>query len=93
MIFHLIFAGTIVAILRHLWIRRAGGLTADRIIEVSLYYLLCIQWGVGGVLADDMGLGKTVQALGVLIDRAGSNHAWILSARHVTIRRPMRLIG
>ncbi len=41
------------------------------------------RWGVGGVLADDMGLGKTVQALGVLVDRAGDGPALVVAPTSV----------
>lgn len=40
-------------------------------------------WGAGGVLADDMGLGKTVQALAVLLDRAGEGPALVVAPTSV----------
>jgi len=36
-------------------------------------------FGTGGVLADDMGLGKTVQAIGLLVDRAGLGPAVVVA--------------
>lgn len=50
-------------------------------------------WGVGGVLADDMGLGKTVQALGVLLERAGDGPALVVAPTSVGenwVRETMR---
>lgn len=35
-------------------------------------------WGTGGILADDMGLGKTVQALAMLLRRAGLGPALVV---------------
>jgi superfamily II DNA or RNA helicase len=35
-------------------------------------------WAPGGVLADDMGLGKTVQALALLVHRAGEGRALVV---------------
>ncbi|KJY97318.1 DEAD/DEAH box helicase [Pseudoalteromonas ruthenica] len=40
-------------------------------------------WGAGGCLADDMGLGKTVQALAVLVARAGDGPALIIAPTSV----------
>jgi superfamily II DNA or RNA helicase len=40
-------------------------------------------WGAGGCLADDMGLGKTVQALAVLLSRAGEGPALVLAPTSV----------
>ena len=42
-------------------------------------------WGVGACLADDMGLGKTVQALAVLLDRAGDGPALIVAPTSVCL--------
>jgi hypothetical protein len=50
MIFHVIFAATVVAILVQLWISRAAGHSASRVVKVSLFYLLCIQWGLGAAM-------------------------------------------
>ncbi|MGV3622214.1 MAG: DEAD/DEAH box helicase, partial [Archangium sp.] len=36
------------------------------------------RFGFGGILADDMGLGKTVQALAVLLDRAGDGPSLVV---------------
>ncbi len=47
--FHVIFGATVVAILVRLWLSRSAGLSLRRVVRVSLFYLLCIQWGVGGV--------------------------------------------
>lgn len=41
------------------------------------------EWGVGGILADDMGLGKTLQALAVLLDRAGNGPALVVAPTSV----------
>ena len=50
MIFHVIFAATVLGAVIHLWSTRSGGLSPPRIVEVSLLYLLCVQWGFGAVL-------------------------------------------
>ena len=44
------------------------------------YKWLCrlAQWGAGACLADDMGLGKTLQALALLVKRAGGGPALVL---------------
>jgi superfamily II DNA or RNA helicase len=41
-------------------------------------------WGVGGCLADDMGLGKTVEALAILLERAGDGPALVVAPTSVT---------
>jgi len=41
-------------------------------------------WGVGGCLADDMGLGKTVQALSVILLRAGQGPTLVVAPLSVT---------
>ena len=50
MIFHVIFAATVVGILVHLWVSRSGGQSASRVVQVSLLYLLSIQWGFGAAI-------------------------------------------
>ena len=40
-------------------------------------------WGAGACLADDMGLGKTVQAIAVLLHRAGGGAALVLAPTSV----------
>jgi len=50
MIFHLTFAATILGAAFHLFREREGGLTPLRVVEVSLLFLLSIQWGIAGVL-------------------------------------------
>ncbi len=50
MIFHLIFAATVATILVRLWVSRSDGLSASRVVKVSLFYLLCIQWGFGAAM-------------------------------------------
>lgn len=40
-------------------------------------------WGVGACLADDMGLGKTLQALAVLLERAGGGAALVVAPTSV----------
>ena len=47
--FHLISAATVLAIVVHLWRRRSAEPSASRVVRVSLFYLLTIQWGIGGV--------------------------------------------
>ena len=42
-------------------------------------------WGAGACLADDMGLGKTVQALAVLVARAGEGPALVVAPSSVTL--------
>ncbi len=50
MIFHVVFAATVVGILVHLWVSRSGGQAASRVVQVSLLYLLSIQWGFGAAI-------------------------------------------
>ncbi len=50
MIFHVIFAATLVGILVHLWVSRSTGQSASRVVEVSLLYLLSVQWGFGAAI-------------------------------------------
>ena len=50
MIFHIVFTATVVWILGHLWISRSAGLSASRVVKVSLFYLLSIQWGFGAAI-------------------------------------------
>ena len=40
-------------------------------------------WGVGACLADDMGLGKTIQAIALLLDRAGGGPALVVAPTSV----------
>ena len=44
---HLIFAATISAIAIRLWLTRDRPLTPGRVVTTSLFYLLCVQWGIG----------------------------------------------
>nr|WP_307803485.1 DEAD/DEAH box helicase [Rahnella sp. ChDrAdgB13] len=41
-------------------------------------------WGVGACLADDMGLGKTLQALALLLERAGGGPQLVVAPTSVT---------
>ena len=41
-------------------------------------------WGAGAILADDMGLGKTLQALALLLARAGDGPALVMAPTSVT---------
>ena len=50
MIFHIIFAASILGALIHLWSTRTAGLSSRRIVRVCLLYLLCVQWGFGAAL-------------------------------------------
>ena len=50
MIFHVIFAATLVAIIGHLWRRRGAGHSVKRVVRVSLLHLLSIQWGFGAAI-------------------------------------------
>ena len=47
MMFHLIFGTTVVVTLIHFWVTRSQSFSIDRVVEVSLLYLLSIQWGFG----------------------------------------------
>ena len=70
--FHLIFAATIGAIATHLYRTRAAGYSARRVVRVSLFYLLCIQWGFG---AASMSVGHILfsdQVAGFIGWQAGS---------------------
>jgi hypothetical protein len=49
-IFHIVFAASVLGALIHLWSVRTAGLSSRRIVRVSLLYLLCIQWGFGAAL-------------------------------------------
>jgi hypothetical protein len=42
-------------------------------------------WGVGACLADDMGLGKTMQALALLLERAGQGPSLVVAPLSVTV--------
>ena len=42
-----ITAATLSFILVHLWRTRSQKLSRERVVKVSLFYLLCIQWGFG----------------------------------------------
>ncbi|MBN2450409.1 MAG: DEAD/DEAH box helicase [Lentisphaeria bacterium] len=42
-------------------------------------------WGAGGCLADDMGLGKTVQALAVILARAGGGPSLVVAPTSVCL--------
>ncbi|MFM8445466.1 MAG: DEAD/DEAH box helicase [Methylococcus sp.] len=41
-------------------------------------------WGVGACLADDMGLGKTVQAIALILSRAGEGPSLVIAPTSVT---------
>ena len=41
-------------------------------------------WGVGACLADDMGLGKTVQAIALILNRAGEGPSLVIAPTSVT---------
>jgi hypothetical protein len=56
-IFHIIFAASILGALLHLWSTRSAGFSSRRIVAVSLLYLICIQWGFGAAF---MSLGHIV---------------------------------
>lgn len=43
----MIFAATVLAIVVHLWRRRSAELLTGRLVSVSLFYLLTIQWEPG----------------------------------------------
>ena len=43
----IITATTVSFILVHLWRTRSQELSRERVVKVSLFYLLCIQWGFG----------------------------------------------
>ena len=43
----IISAMTVVFILVHLWRTRSLGFARNRVVRVSLFYLLCVQWGFG----------------------------------------------
>lgn len=50
MIFHFVFSATVLGALTHLWLTRSRGFGRERVVETALLYLLCVQWGFGGVL-------------------------------------------
>ena len=50
MIFHVVFATAMLGAAIHLFRERSGGIGAPRVVEVLLLYILCVQWGFGGVL-------------------------------------------
>jgi hypothetical protein len=50
MIFHIIFAASVFGALIHLWSTRSFGLSSPRVVEISLLYLICVQWGFGAAL-------------------------------------------
>jgi superfamily II DNA or RNA helicase len=52
-------------------------------VEGYRWLLRLASWGAGGVLADDMGLGKTLQALAVLLARAGQGPALVVAPTSV----------
>ena len=47
MIFHIIFGATVTGTLIHFWLTRSQSSSTERVVEVSLLYLLCVQWGFG----------------------------------------------
>ena len=50
MIFHVVFVATLAAVSIHLWRTRSAGWDSARVVEVSLFYSLCVMWGFGGAL-------------------------------------------
>ena len=50
MIFHFYFAASVFGAVLHLWLTRRKGFSSQRIVRISLLYLLCIQWGFGAAL-------------------------------------------
>ena len=71
---------------RDLEVPLPGGLQADLrpYQEEGFRWLARLaHWGAGGVLADDMGLGKTVQALAMLLHRAGEGPALVVAPTSV----------
>jgi hypothetical protein len=50
MIFHVVFSAAVLGALAHLWLTRSRGWRRERVVETALLYLLCVQWGFGGVL-------------------------------------------
>jgi len=55
--------------------------------QLDGYRWLCrlAAWGAGGCLADDMGLGKTVQALSVILARAGAGPSLVVAPTSVCL--------
>jgi superfamily II DNA or RNA helicase len=65
-----------------------AGLNAElRDYQLEGYRWLCrlAAWGAGACLADDMGLGKTVQALSVMLDRAGAGPSLVIAPTSVCL--------
>lgn len=49
-IFYLIFAATVLGSVFHIWRMPPAHRTTGNVVEVCLFHLLFVQWGVGGVL-------------------------------------------
>ena len=45
--FHIIFAAAVTGTLIHFWLTRSQSFSTERVVEVCLLYLLCVQWGFG----------------------------------------------
>src|SRR5205085_8873076 len=55
----------------------------DYQVEGFVWLSRLARWGAGACLADDMGLGKTVQAIAVMLDRAGEGPALVVAPTSV----------
>ena len=47
MMFHIIFGAAVTVTLIHFWLTRSQSFSTERVVEVCLLYLLCVQWGFG----------------------------------------------
>ncbi len=52
-------------------------------VEGYVWLARLAHWGVGACLADDMGLGKTLQALAIILDRAGQGPTLVVAPTSV----------
>ena len=55
----------------------------DYQLEGFVWMSRLARWGAGACLADDMGLGKTVQAIAVMLDRAGEGPCLVVAPTSV----------
>jgi superfamily II DNA or RNA helicase len=55
----------------------------DYQVEGFVWLSRLARWGAGACLADDMGLGKTVQAIAVMLDRAGEGPCLVVAPTSV----------
>jgi superfamily II DNA or RNA helicase len=55
----------------------------DYQVEGFVWLSRLARWGAGACLADDMGLGKTVQAIAVMLDRAGEGPILVVAPTSV----------